>query len=44
MFWLDEALQSKVYLDGIVTVVDCKYILDYLSVVKDNNQINEAIK
>ena len=25
MFWLDEALCSDLYLDGVVTVVDCKF-------------------
>ena len=30
MFWLDDALQSLIYLDGIITVVDSKFILDYL--------------
>ncbi|KAJ3145284.1 COBW domain-containing protein 1 [Geranomyces michiganensis] len=25
MFWLDDELQSEIYLDGIVTVVDAKY-------------------
>lgn len=27
MFWLDDALQSGIRLDGVVTVVDAKYIL-----------------
>jgi hypothetical protein len=26
MFWLDDALESSVFLDGIVTLVDAKYI------------------
>lgn len=25
MFWLDDELGSDVYLDGVITVVDCKY-------------------
>ena len=30
MFWMDEGLGSSIYLDGIVTVVDAKYILKSL--------------
>jgi G3E family GTPase len=26
IFWLDEDLESDVYLDGVVTLVDAKYI------------------
>lgn len=44
MFWLDEALQSELYLDGIVTVVDAKRISSYLTIEKEDGQINEAIK
>lgn len=44
MFWLDEALQSELYLDGIVTVVDAKHISSYLTIEKEDGQINEAIK
>ena len=44
MFWLDEALQSELYLDGIVTVVDAKFILKYLNEKKKDDQINEATK
>lgn len=40
MFWLDAELQSEIYLDGIVTVVDAKYIDTYLT----QEQMNEATK
>jgi G3E family GTPase len=40
MFWLDTELQSEIYLDGIVTVVDAKYIDTYLT----QEQMNEATK
>lgn len=30
MFWQDEALESKVYLDGLITLVDAKNICSYL--------------
>lgn len=26
IFWMDDALGSQIYLDGIVTLVDAKYI------------------
>lgn len=41
-FWVDEALESDVYLDGIVTFVDAKHILQHLNDVKPDNVINEA--
>ncbi|KAI8893299.1 CobW/HypB/UreG, nucleotide-binding domain-containing protein [Globomyces pollinis-pini] len=44
MFWLDDALQSELYLDGIVTVVDSKYISKYLGEKKQEGSINEATK
>ncbi|KAI8907235.1 CobW/HypB/UreG, nucleotide-binding domain-containing protein [Gorgonomyces haynaldii] len=44
LFWLDEALQSKIHLDGIVTIVDSKYIQEYLNQVKPEGEINEATK
>ena len=42
MFWLDEQLQSNLYLDSIITVVDAKYIEKYLNEPRAN--INEATK
>jgi hypothetical protein len=60
IFWMDEAIQSSVYLDGkfhdillivlnlpaigIITVVDAKYILEQLSVQKQDGSINEATR
>jgi G3E family GTPase len=44
MFWLDEALQSELYLDGIITVVDAKFLPQYLQQEKQHGDINEAIK
>ena len=43
LFWLDPALQSQVYLDGIITVVDAKYIRTQLD-VENKGQINEATR
>ncbi|KAI9208869.1 CobW/HypB/UreG, nucleotide-binding domain-containing protein [Polychytrium aggregatum] len=42
MFWLDEALQSDVYLDGIVTVVDAKFTPEYLAETKEDQGVNEC--
>lgn len=36
-------MQSELYLDGIVTVIDAKYISKYLKLDK-KNEINEATK
>lgn len=44
LFWLDSALQSELYLDGIVTVVDAKYLPQYLMEQKEGGQVNEATK
>ena len=37
VFWLDEELQSKLYLDAIVTVVDAKNIIMHLKNSYENN-------
>lgn len=42
MFWLDKALESKVKLDGVVTVIDAKNIMRNLS--ESSEGINEATK
>ena len=42
MFWLDESLQSQLYLDSVVTVVDSKNIQSYL--LEDGLVVNEATK
>jgi G3E family GTPase len=51
MFWLDPALESlvivtnvKVKLDGIVTVVDAKFVSQYLDKLTEPDSINEAAK
>ncbi|KAJ3069983.1 COBW domain-containing protein 1 [Podochytrium sp. JEL0797] len=44
MFWLDDAVQSDIYLDGIITVVDSKYAPLHLTEVKDDGSVNECIK
>lgn len=44
MFWLDEALCSEIFLDGIVTMVDAKYALQQLIAKKEDGTINEAVR
>ncbi|XP_011406796.1 PREDICTED: COBW domain-containing protein 1-like [Amphimedon queenslandica] len=44
IFWLDDGLGSSLILDGIVTVVDAKYIHKQLDEVKGDGSINEAIR
>ncbi|RHZ74093.1 hypothetical protein Glove_227g41 [Diversispora epigaea] len=44
IFWLDEDLGSDIYLDGIITLVDAKHIQKYISEVKKDGIINEAVK
>jgi len=41
MFWIDEALCSDLYLDGIITVVDAKYSVKQLSGCGKTNCENE---
>ncbi|KAJ1967139.1 hypothetical protein IWQ62_002035 [Dispira parvispora] len=43
MLWQNEELGSELYLDGVITVVDAKYILEYLaSTPSDTEDVNEA--
>ncbi|KAJ3135052.1 COBW domain-containing protein 1 [Physocladia obscura] len=44
MFWLDEAVQSDIYLDGIITVVDAKFAPLQLAQIKEDGSVNECIK
>lgn len=44
IFWLDEALCSSIYLDGVVAVVDAKYGLQHCREQKPAGEINEAIR
>jgi G3E family GTPase len=39
---VDEALESDVYLDGIIALVDAKHILQHLDEVKPKGVVNEA--
>lgn len=42
IFWVDEELESNVYLDGIITIIDAKHILYHLNEKKEEGTINEA--
>eukprot|EP01095_Lingulamoeba_sp_RSL-Kostka_P002387 TRINITY_DN13237_c0_g1_i1.p1 TRINITY_DN13237_c0_g1~~TRINITY_DN13237_c0_g1_i1.p1 ORF type:complete len:425 (-),score=130.98 TRINITY_DN13237_c0_g1_i1:119-1393(-) len=42
-FWIDEELESQIYLDSIVTVVDSKHILQHLDKSKNENEAYEQI-
>lgn len=44
IFWLDDALGSELYLDGIIAVVDSKYCQQELDAQKPPGVINEAIR
>ncbi|KAI8615552.1 CobW/HypB/UreG, nucleotide-binding domain-containing protein [Chytriomyces sp. MP71] len=45
MFWLDDAVQSEIYLDGIVTLIDAKHALaDLRAPSRADAGINECIK
>ncbi|KAI8821124.1 CobW/HypB/UreG, nucleotide-binding domain-containing protein [Fimicolochytrium jonesii] len=44
MFWLDNELQSEIYLDAILTVVDAKFGLQQLQEKKPDGLLNEAIR
>ncbi|CAO3667945.1 unnamed protein product [Umbelopsis ramanniana] len=44
IFWMDDDLGSEIYLDGIVTLVDAKYISQHIKDVKEDGAINEATK
>ena len=42
MFWLDDALCSDLFLDGVVTVVDAKFCAQHLREVHADGAINEC--
>nr|XP_056703842.1 zinc-regulated GTPase metalloprotein activator 1A-like [Euleptes europaea] len=44
MFWVDAELGSDIYLDGVVSVVDAKYGLQYLREEKPSGLVNEAAR
>ena len=39
IFWVDDELESDVYLDGIITLVDAKHILQHINEVKSDGKI-----
>ena len=41
-FWVDEALECRLRLDGIVTVVDAKHVMRHLDDVSDTDACNET--
>ena len=41
-FWLDDELESDLYLDSIVTIVDAKHFKQHLEEEKPKGVINEA--
>ncbi|KAJ8414034.1 hypothetical protein AAFF_G00066320 [Aldrovandia affinis] len=44
MFWVDAELGSDIYLDGIITVIDAKYGMQYLAEQKPEGLVNEAAR
>ncbi|KAF9163560.1 COBW domain-containing protein 1 [Actinomortierella ambigua] len=44
MFWLDDAIGSDIYLDGIVTLVDTRNVRKELAVEKKDGSLNETAK
>jgi G3E family GTPase len=42
IFWLDDELESRLYLDGIVTLVDSKHVVRHLDSAKASGKCNEA--
>ncbi|KAF9976575.1 hypothetical protein BGZ73_008246 [Actinomortierella ambigua] len=44
MFWLDDAIGSDIYLDGIVTLVDARNVRKELAVAKQDGSLNETAK
>jgi G3E family GTPase len=41
-FWVDEDVDTNIYLDGIITIVDAKHILRHLDEKKADKAVNEA--
>merc|ERR1712137_73153 len=42
-FWVDDELDSALYLDGIITVVDSKNVLQHLNENKETNEAQQQI-
>lgn len=43
-FFMDETIKAKTRLDGIISVVDAKHIVQHLDEVKEEGAVNEAIQ
>jgi G3E family GTPase len=43
-FFVDDFVQKRCYLDGIITVVDAKHIIDHLDEVKPDGVENESVE
>eukprot|EP01083_Nonionella_stella_P011410 32437_1 len=41
MFWIDQDLEASIYLDGVLSVVDGKYLTSYLKDDKDEHALND---
>ncbi|KAK4302717.1 hypothetical protein Pmani_025209 [Petrolisthes manimaculis] len=44
LFWVDKQLESEVYLDGIITVLDSKYAQKNITEKRPDGQVNEAVR
>lgn len=44
IFWIDDALQAQVHIDGVVTMVDAKYGLQQLREKRDGGVICESVR
>lgn len=42
-FFADDFVQQKLLLDGILTLVDAKHVIQHLDEVKENGVVNEAV-
>jgi len=42
IFWLDNELESSIFLDAVITVVDSKFIVQHLNEVRPDGAVNEA--
>jgi len=43
-FYMDDDLMEKMKLDGVITMVDCKHLVQHLDEVKPDGVVNEAIE
>lgn len=44
LFWMDKQLESEIYLDGIITVLDSKYGEKNIGEKKPDGVVNEAVR